>query len=60
MNVINIYKKQIEDPCKLRLFMEDKLANDYFFKSAAIEKASCNIKIKDIHAILDRDEASMD
>lgn len=40
--------------------MEDKLANDYFFKSAAIEKASSNINIKGIHAILDRDEASMD
>lgn len=60
VNVINVYKKQVEDPCKLRLFMEDKLQHDYFFKSAAIEKASSNIKIKDIHAILDRDEASMD
>ena len=60
VTVINLYKKIVEDPCKLRLFMEDKLAHDYFFKSAAIEKASSNINIKNIHAILDRDEASMD
>lgn len=58
--MINIYKKHVEDPCKLRLFMEDKLEHDYFFKSAAIEKASANIKIKNIYAILDRDESSMD
>jgi len=50
----------VEDPVKLRAFMEDKLANDYFFKSAAIEKASSNINIRGIQAILDRDEASMD
>jgi hypothetical protein len=60
VTVINLYKKIVDDPCKLRLFMEDKLAHDYFFKSAAIEKASSNINIKNIHAILDRDEASMD
>jgi hypothetical protein len=49
-----------EEPCKLREFMLDKLQNDYFFKAQAIEKASSNINIKEIHQILDRDEATMD
>jgi hypothetical protein len=50
----------VQDPFKLRMFLEDKLANDYFFKSAAIEKASSNINVKKIDAILDKDESTMD
>lgn len=40
--------------------MDDKLEHDYFFKSAAIEKASSNINVKKIENILDRDESTMD
>jgi len=50
----------VEDPVKLRKFMDDKLEHDYFFKSAAIEKASSNINVKKIENILDRDESTMD
>ena len=40
--------------------MLEKLQKDPFFKSNTIDRASTNIKIKDIVNILDRNEATMD
>ena len=60
VSTVTMMRHQEEEPCKLRGFLLEKLQKDPFFKSSTIDRASTNIKIKDIVNILDRNEATMD